>query len=87
MQHFFLECPLYEEARYILLNRLREQLGIQSPSVYTLLGYDSRVELPNWRVWDLICEEIGQYIERTKRFKETQVQKLASQLFSPLMLF
>ena len=29
---------------------LREQLGIQSPSVYTLLGYDSRVELPNWRV-------------------------------------
>ena len=60
VQHFLLECPLYEEARYILLNKLTEQLGIQDPSVYTLmLGYDSHVELPNWR--DLICEEIGQY--------------------------
>ena len=77
VQHFLLECPLYEEARYILLNRLKEQLGIQAPSVYTLLGYDGHVELPNWR--DLTCEEIGQYIERTERFKETQDKKLASQ--------
>ena len=49
----------------------------QDPSVYTLLGYEGHVELPNWR--DLICEEIGQYIERTERFKETQDKKLASQ--------
>ena len=70
VQHFLLECPLYEEARCILLNKLREQLGIQDPSVYTFLGYDSHVELHNWR--DLICEEIGQYIERTERLKETQ---------------
>ena len=70
VQHFLLECPLHEEARYILLNTLREQLCIQDPSVYTLLGYGSHVELPNWR--DLICEEIGQYIERTERFKEIQ---------------
>ena len=77
VQHFLLGCPLYEEARYILLNRLIEQLDIQDPSVYTLLSYDSHVELPNWR--DLICEEIGQYIKRTERFKETQDQKLASQ--------
>ena len=35
------------------------------------------VEFPNWR--GLICEEIGQYIERTERFKETQCQKLAFQ--------
>ena len=57
VQHYLLECPLYQGARYILHNRLREQLGIQDSSVYTLLGYDSHVELPNWR--DLICEEIG----------------------------
>ena len=77
VQHFLLECPLYEEARYILISTLREQLGIQAPSVYTLLGYDSHYELPNWR--DLIYEEIGQYIERTEKFKETQDEKLASQ--------
>ena len=77
LQHFLLEWPLYEEARYILINRLRDQLGIQAPSVYTLLGYDSHYELPNWR--DLISEEIGQFIERTERFKETQNEKLASE--------
>ena len=81
LDHFLLECPLFEEARYILLNKLREQLGLQDPSVYTLLGYEGDVELPNWR--DLICEETGQYIERTERFKETQDQKLVSQYFFP----
>ena len=74
---FFWRRQRYEEARYILLIRLREQLGIQAPSVYTLLGYDGHVELPNWR--DLTCEEIGQYIERIERFEETQDKKLASQ--------
>ena len=52
-----------------LMKRLREQLGIHAPSIYTLLGYDSPAEFPNWR--ELICEEVGGYIERTERFKET----------------
>ena len=77
VQHYLLECPLYDEARYTLMKRLREQLGIHAPSIYTLLGYDSPAEFPNWR--ELICEEVGGYIERTERFKETKDQKLASQ--------
>ena len=51
VQHFLLECPLYEEARYILLYRLREQLGIQSPSVYTLLGYEVVLSRPTGEIW------------------------------------
>ena len=72
----------YEEARYILLNKLREQLGIQDPSVYTLLGYEGHVELPNWR--DLICEEIGQYIERTEIQRNTGPETCISTVFSPI---
>ena len=34
-----------KEERGILFNRLREHLGIQSPSVYTLLGYDGHREI------------------------------------------
>ena len=77
VQHYLLECPLYDEARYTLLKRLREELGIQAPNIYTLLGYDSPVEFPNWR--ELICEEVGHFIERTERFKETKEQIIASQ--------
>ena len=62
---------------YTLLKRLREELGIQAPNIYTLLGYDSPVEFPNWR--ELICEEVGHFIERTERFKETKEQIIASQ--------
>ena len=47
VQHYLLECPLYDEARYTLLKRLREELGIQAPNIYILLGYDSPVEFPN----------------------------------------
>ena len=83
VQHYILECPLYDEARFTLSKRLREQLGIQEPNIYTLLGYDSSVEFPNWR--ELVCEEVGHYIEKTERFKETQDQILASQyLFFPV---
>ena len=57
VQHYLLECSLNDEARYTLLKRLREELEIQAPSIYTLLGYDSHVEFPNWR--ELICEEVG----------------------------
>ena len=70
VQHYLLECPLYHEARYTLMKRLREQLGIHAPNIYTLLGYDSPAEFPNRR--ELICEEVGGYIERTERFKETK---------------
>ena len=31
VQHCLLECPLYDEARYTLLKRLREELGIHAP--------------------------------------------------------
>ena len=72
---------MYEEARYILLNKLREQLGIQDPSVYNLLGYEGHVELPNWR--DLICEEIGQYIERTEIQRNTGPETCISIVFPP----
>ena len=81
VQHYLLECPLYDEARYTLLKRLREELGIQAPNIYTLLGYDSPVEFPNWR--ELISEEVGHFIERTERFKETKNQIIASQYFFP----
>ena len=77
VQHYLLECPLYDEARYTLLKRLREELGIQAPYIYTLLGYDRPLEFPNWR--ELICEEVGHFIERTERFKEMKEQIIASQ--------
>ena len=77
VQHYLLKCSLYDESRNTLLKRLREELGIHAPNIYTLLGYDSPVEFPNWR--ELICEEVGRFIERTERFRETKDQLLASQ--------
>ena len=38
--------------------------------------YDNPVEFPNWR--ELICEEVGHFIETTERFKEKE-QIIASQ--------
>ena len=64
VQHYLLQCQLYEGERGILFDRLREQLGIQSPSVYTLLGYDGHREISTWR--EQIMHEVGQYIERTE---------------------
>ena len=77
VQHYLLQCQLYEEERGILFNRLREQLGIQSPSVYTLLGYDGHREISTWR--EQIMQEVDQYIEMTERFKVAQAQNFASQ--------
>ena len=63
---------------YSKLNDYRHKLGQVETSVYTLLGYDSHVELSNWI--DLICEEIGvDSTLREQRLKETQDHKLASQ--------
>ena len=58
------------------MKRLREQPGIHAPNIYTLLGYDSPAEFPNWK--QLICEEVGGYIDRTEIIKETKDRKLAS---------
>ena len=33
-------------------------------NIYTLLGYNSPVEFPNWR--EFICEEVGSFIESTE---------------------
>ena len=85
VQHYLPECPLYDEARYTLMKRLREEIGIQAPNIFTLLGYDSPVEFPNCR--ELICEEVGHFIERTERFEEKKEQMIASKYFFPNDLF
>ena len=77
VQHYLLQCQLYEEERNILYNRLREQLGIHTPNVYTLLGYEGHREISTWR--EQIMQEVGEYIERTERFKLAQAQNFASQ--------
>ena len=51
-------------------------LGIHTPNVYTLLGYEGHREI-SWI--EQIMQEVGQYIERTERFKVAQFQNFASQ--------
>ena len=81
VQHYLLECHLYEEERAVFFNGFRELLGLHTPDmIYTLLGYDDHEEIGNWR--ELILEEVGQeevgqYIDRTERFRKSQ--NLASQ--------
>ena len=76
VQHYLLECHLYEEERAVLFNGFRELLGLHTPDmIYTLLGYDDHEEIGNWR--ELILEEVGQeevgqYIDRTERFRKSQ---------------
>ena len=77
VQHYLLQCQLYEEERNIIYNRLREQLGIHTPNVYTLLRYEGHREISTWRAQ--IMQEVGEYIERTEGFKLAQAQYLASQ--------
>ena len=60
VQHYLLQCQLYEEERNILYNRLQEQLGIHTPNVYTLLGYEGHREISTWR--EQIMQEVGEYI-------------------------
>ena len=55
----------------------REQLGIHTQNVYTLLGYEGHREISTWR--EQIIQEVGEYIERTERFKLAQAQNFASQ--------
>ena len=77
VEHYLLQCQLCEEERTKLYNRLREQLGIHIPNVYTLLGYDGHREISTWR--EQIMQEVGQYIERTERFELAQAQNFSSQ--------
>ena len=77
VQHYLLQCQLYEEERNILYNRLREQLGIHTPNVHMLLGYDGHRKISTWR--EQIMQQEVQYIERTERFKLAQAQNFESQ--------
>ena len=67
VHHYLLECHLYEEARNNLFIILREQVGLYTPDIYILLGYEGDEERPNWR--EQIMEELGQYVNRTETFK------------------
>ena len=64
---------------------MRDQLGIHAPNIYTLLGYDSLVEFPNWR--ELICEEVGGYIERTEIQRNKGPESCTSLIFFPIIYF
>ena len=74
VQHYLLQCQLNLEERNILYNGLREQLGIHTPNVYTLLGYEGHRST----LREQIMQEVGEYIERTERFKLAQAQNFAS---------
>ena len=50
VQHFLLECPLYEEERDQLLKNLFSQLGINYLDMDLLLGYSENENIPGWRV-------------------------------------
>ena len=49
VQHFLLECPLYEEERDQLLKNLFSQLGINYLDMDLLLGYSENENIPGWR--------------------------------------
>ena len=65
VQHFLLECPLYEEERDQLLKNLFSQLGINFLDMDLLLGYSENENIPGWR--ESIINELGQYLARTGR--------------------
>ena len=65
VQHFLLECPLYEEERDQLLKNLFSQLGINYLDMDLLLGYSENENIPGWR--ESIINELGQYLARTGR--------------------
>ena len=65
VQHFLLECPLYEEERDQLLKNLFSQLGINYLDMDLLLGYSENENIPGWR--ESIIKELGQYLTSTGR--------------------
>ena len=50
VQHFLLECPLYEDKRQQLLKNLFSRLGINYLDMDLLLGYGENEKIPGWRV-------------------------------------
>ena len=65
VQHFLLECPLYEEEHDELLKNLFSQLGINYLYMDLPRGYSENENIPGWREW--IINERGQYLAGTGR--------------------
>ena len=65
VQHFILECPLYEDNRQKLQKNLFQKLVIPYLDMDLLLGYSENENLSGWRE-SVICE-LGQYIANTGR--------------------
>ena len=63
VQHFILECPLYEDNRQKLQKNLFLQLGIPYLDMDLLLGYSENENLSGWRE-SVICE-LEQYTANT----------------------
>ena len=65
MQHFLLDCPLYEEHRHHLQSNLFLYLGINYLDLPLFLGYEENKEHSNWR--ETILKEQGDYTRKTGR--------------------
>ena len=65
VQHFILECPLYEDKRQKLLMNLFSQLGINYLNMGLLCCYGEDENIPGWK--ESILKEIGQYPASTGR--------------------
>ncbi|MES9970162.1 MAG: ribonuclease H family protein [Candidatus Thiodiazotropha sp.] len=65
VQHFLLECPLYEDHRQILQRNLFFELGINYLDLPLLLGYNENTDHSGWR--EAILKELGEYIKNTGR--------------------
>ena len=66
VQHYILECPLYEEDRYKLENSLRLITG--EPCLSTELLLSEGPEDQHSKCRDLIAQALTDYIHSTKRF-------------------
>ena len=67
VQHFLLECPLYEEERDELLKNLFSQLGNNYLYMDLLLGYSENENIPGWKESIINELPVGQYLASTGR--------------------
>ena len=67
----------YTKKKELFFSMDLENSWVSTHLISTLLGYDDHEEIGNWR--ELILEEVGQYIDRTERFRKSQSHNLASQ--------
>lgn len=65
VQHFLLDCPLYDDQRQHLKKNLFFQLGVNYLDLPLLLGYDNNDDHFEWR--ETILRELGRYITTTGR--------------------